>query len=89
MLWMRNLNAALPKATLRFFRSRRSSATNLRLNQDQNFSTGLRSGEPAHAPTTNYVFVQVANKGCFVQASEGKSKATCQRMKSSGLCFAR
>ena len=58
MLWTRNLNAALPKATLRFFRSQRSSATNLRLNQDQNFSTGLRSGE-LHAPTTNYVFAHI------------------------------
>ena len=50
MLWTRNLNAALPKATLRCLRSRRSSATNLRLNQDQNFSTGLRSGEPGGIP---------------------------------------
>ena len=50
MLWTRNLTADLPKATLRFFKSRRSSASNLRLYQDQNFPTGLRSGEPGGIP---------------------------------------
>ena len=76
MLWTPNLNAALPKATSRFFKSRRSSATNLRLNQDQNFSTGLRSGEPAHAPTTNYVFVHIpVNKVLSKMAVSRKCEA--------------
>ena len=50
MFWTRCLKAIRPNATLRFLNSRRSSATNLRLNQDQDFSTGLRSGEPGGIP---------------------------------------